>query len=446
MPTHRAVGTTPVRKTHRSTAIRLAAIATVALTAAACGSGDPAPAPGGGNGTAALEGVGPITLASGKDTSGNLQKQVDAWNAKHPDQKVTVIELPESADAQRQQMVQNAQTQSDAYGVLNLDVVWTAEFAANQWVVPLPENEFPLDKLLPATVETGKYFNKLYAVPTTSDGGLLYYRKDLLDAVGAQPPKTWAEMAETCEKVKAKAGASLGCYAGQFEKYEGLTVNFSEAVNSAGGVVVGDDGKPNVNTPEAAQGLQFLVDGLKNGLIPDKARTYKEEEGRRDFQAGQLIFHRQWPYQYALANATDGSSKVAGKFAVAPLPGLNGPGASTLGGHNYAISAFTPNKKTALDFIKYMVDEPQQRANLEATSQAPTWAALYDDAELVGKFPYLPGLKASIENAKKRPAVVKYQEVSTAIQEAAYSAMNGSATPQEALASLQSKLEQLTAS
>ncbi|WP_189213588.1 MULTISPECIES: ABC transporter substrate-binding protein [Actinokineospora] len=435
-----------MRKTHRSTAIRLAAIAAVAVTAAACGSGDPAPAPGAGNGTpAALEGVGPITLASGKDTSGNMQKQVDEWNKLHPDQKVTIVELPESADQQRQQMVQNAQAQSDAYGVLNLDVVWTAEFAANQWIVALPENEFPLDKLLPATVETGKYFNKLYAVPTTSDGGLLYYRKDLLDAVGAQPPKTWAEMQEICEKVKAD-NASLDCYAGQFEKYEGLTVNFSEAVNSAGGVVVGEDGKPNVNTPEAAKGLQFLVDGVKSGMIPAEARTYKEEEGRRAFQAGELIFHRQWPYQYALANASDGSSKVAGKFAVAPLPGLDGPGASTLGGHNYAVSAFTPNKKTALDFIKFMVDEKQQRANLMATSQAPTWAALYDDAELVEQFPYLPFLKASIENAQKRPSVVKYQEVSTAIQEAAYSAMSGEVAPADALATLQTKLEQLTAS
>ncbi|MGX7824657.1 ABC transporter substrate-binding protein [Actinokineospora sp. 24-640] len=437
-----------MRNTLRSAAVRFAAIATVVATAAACGSSDPEPAAqGNGDQPAALEGVGPISLATGKDTSGNLQKQVDEWNSKHPDQKVTVIELPESADAQRQQMVQNAQTKSDAYAVLNLDVVWTAEFAANQWVAPLPEAEFPMDKLLPATVETGKYFNKLYSVPTTSDGGLLYYRKDLVEAAGAQPPKTWAEMAATCEKIKAKPeNAKLSCYAGQFEKYEGLTVNFSEAVNSAGGDVVGEDGKPNVNTEEARKGLEFLVEGVKSGMIPDKARTYKEEEGRRAFQAGELIFHRQWPYQYALASATDGSSKVAEKFDVAPLPGLDGPGASTLGGHNYAISAFTPNKKTALDFIKYMVDEPQQRANLEATSLAPTWASLYDDPALVAKFPYLTGLKASIENAEKRPAVVKYQEVSTAIQEAAYSAMSGKVAPADALATLQTKLEQLTAS
>ncbi|MBM7773462.1 multiple sugar transport system substrate-binding protein [Actinokineospora baliensis] len=420
---------------------RLTVIAAAALVlgASGCGSdtaGQPPP-------TQALEGIGPITLVTGKDTSGNLQNQVDEWNSAHPDQKVTVIELPEDADAQRQQMVQNAQTKSDAYGVLNLDVVWTAEFAANQWVVPLPENDFPLGELLPATVETGKYFKKLYAVPITSDGGLLYYRKDLLDAAGLQAPTTWSQLAEACAKVLPSA-PGVSCYAGQFEKYEGLTVNFSEAVNSAGGSVVGEDGKPTLDTEAARKGLQFLVDGVKSGLIPQKARTFKEEEGRRAFQAGELLFHRQWPYQYAKASATDGSSAVAGKFAVAPLPGLDSPGASSLGGHNYAVSAFTKNKKTAVDFIKYSASEQQQRKNLEKTSQAPTWSALYDEADLVAKFPYLTQLKKSIEGAKKRPGVVKYQEVSRAIQEAAYGAMSGDAPVDEALKSLQGKLEALT--
>jgi multiple sugar transport system substrate-binding protein len=324
-------------------------------------------------------------------------------------------------------------------------VVWTAEFAANRWIEELPQDEFDLDKLLPTTVETAKYFDKLYAVPLNSDGGLLYYRKDLLDKVGAKPPTTWAEMKTTCDQVlKLPEARGAGCYAGQFDKYEGLTVNFSEAVNSAGGDVVNDEGEAEVNTDAAKKGLNLLVDGFTSGLIPKKALTYKEEEGRRAFQAGELIFHRQWPYQYALANKADGSSKVANKFAVAPLPGLDDAGVSTLGGHNLAVSSFTKNKKTAIDFIKFITSEEQQRLDLEATSQAPTVASLYEDAELIKKFPYLPTLKASIEKAKKRPAAVKYQEVSTAIQEAAYGAISGTSTPDDALKNLQSSLENLT--
>jgi multiple sugar transport system substrate-binding protein len=288
----------------------------------------------------------------------------------------------------------------------------------------------------------------LYAIPATSDGGLLYYRKDLLGKAGVtRPPTTWAQLWEACDKVKAlPEGKGVACYAGQFEKYEGLTVNVAEAINGAGGSVLGADGRPAVNTPQAVQGLEVLARAVKDGRIPREAITFKEEEGRRYFEAGKLLFHRQWPYQWALAGKEDGSSKVAGRFAVAPLPGVTGPGASTLGGHNYAISAFTPNKKTALEFIKYMVAEEQQRSNLEATSQAPSWASLYDEPALVAKFPYLTGLKASIEKAEKRPAVVKYQEVSTAIQEAAYGAMSGTVQPADALKTLQTKLVQLTAS
>lgn len=431
-------------RSHSRKAAVVAVAGSLALLASACGGDDGGSGSTDGGG-AKLEGRGPITFATGKDTSGNLTNQVAAWNSQHPDEKVEVKELPESADQQRQQMVQNAQAKSDAFSVLNLDVVWTAEFAANRWVTELPEDQFPdLGKLLPSTLDTGKYRDKLYAVPVTSDGGLLYYRSDWLTKAGVQPPKTWAEMQAACAKVIALPEAKgASCYAGQFEKYEGLTVNFSEAVNSAGGVVVGDDGKPNVDTPEALAGLQFLVDGFKNKMMPAAAITYKEEEGRRAFQDGKLVFHRNWPYVYALAGKTDGSSKIAGKFAVAPLPGKDSPGVSTLGGHNYAISEFTKNKATAADFIKFMSSEERQKANVEKTSQAPTWASLYDDPALNKQFPYLAPLKASIESAKSRPKVVKYGDVTTAIQGAAYDALTGKAEPKAALTDLQTKLSSL---
>ncbi|MFD7159694.1 ABC transporter substrate-binding protein [Kribbella sp. NPDC059898] len=433
-------------RSHARGAAFVAVAGSLALLAAACGSGGNGSSSSGGSSTGALEGRGPITFATGKDTSGFLPKQVEAWNAAHPNEKVEVKELPESADAQRQQMVQDAQTKAGAYTVLNMDVVWTSEFAANQWVTQIPEDKIPdLGKLIPATVETAKYRDKLYGVPITSDGGLLYYRKDLLTKAGVTAaPSTWADLLADCQKVAAlPEGKGMSCYAGQFEKYEGLTVNFSEAINSAGGVIVDKDGKPNVNTPEAKAGLEELVNGFKTGAIPKEAITYKEEESRRAFQDGKLLFLRNWPYVYSLANKTDGSSKVAGKFAVAPLPGKSGPGVSSLGGHDYAISAFAKNKATAVDFINFMASEARQKANLEATSQAPTWASLYDDPTLQKQFPYLTPLKASILGAQPRPKVVKYGDVTAVIQAAAYDALSGTTTPDKALADLQTKLQSL---
>jgi multiple sugar transport system substrate-binding protein len=415
------------------------------LVAAACGGGEEEPGGGAASGPAVdLTKQGPVEVWQGKDVSGNFPKLVKQFNDSHPDGQVTFKELPDEADQQRQQMIQNTQIKNPNMGVLSVDVVWTAEFAAKGYVIELPADQFPTTDFLPATVKSATYFNKLYAYPSTSDGGLLYYRKDLLDKYNLQPPTTFDEMKAACDTIRGgENDAKLECFAGQYNKYEGLTVNFAEAVNGAGGVIVGEDGKPNVATPEATNGLQTLTDWFKTGYIPKGAITWTEEEGRQAFQNGTLIFHRNWPGMYSLANKTDGSSKVAGKFDTAPLPGITGPGVSSLGGHNYAIAANAENKGTAADFVKFMSSPEVQKSNTLATSAAPALASLYTDQEILKKFPMYPTLLKSIETAEPRPIAVEYGDVTLAIQDAAYSALQGQQAPDAALQSLQSKLQTL---
>lgn len=433
---------------HRTKHLRTSAglvLAVVGVLAAGCSSSTSTSGSGAGTATSGSAARGPITFAIDKDTSGNLQKQVDAWNTAHPSEKVTISELPASADGQLQQLQQNAQIKSDSFSVLGLDVTWTAEFAANRWIDQMPAST-DTSGLLASAVDSAKYKGNLYAVPWQTNGGLLFYRGDLLTAAGiTAAPTTWQQMTDDCAKVKATpAGKGVDCYAGQFDKYEGLVVNFSEAVQSAGGKVFDDNGNPTVNTPQATAALTWLAGSFKNGTIPHAALTFQEENGRQAFQAGSLLFLRQWPYVWDLANKTDGSSKIAGKFAVAPLPGQNGTGSSTLGGYNLAISSFAKNKATAKDFITYLTSEDQERANLLATSTAPTRTDLYDDAALQKQFPYLSYLKQSLQSAVARPKAVHYGDVSTAIQDAIYPVLAGQADPATALASLQTKLTQLT--
>ncbi|WP_433336199.1 ABC transporter substrate-binding protein [Spirillospora sp. CA-294931] len=391
------------------------------------------------------QGRGPITFATGKDLSGTIQKLVGRWNAQHPNEKVRLVELPEDGDQTRQQLVQNAQIKSSAYDVIRLDAVWTAEFAARRWVLPLPEDKLAPGTFVPAALETGKYRGKLYAAPWLTGTGILYYRKDLLSAAGVkEPPTTWAALRDACDKVKKTSqGKGADCYAGQYDKYEGLTVNYSEAVQSAGGQVFDAAGKPQVNTAQAKAGLQFLVDGFKQGLIPSKGVTLKEEESRRAFQDGKLVFHRNWAYVYALASAKDGSSKVNGKFDVAPLPGKDGPGSGTLGGNNLAVSAFSKHQASARDFIAYIVSLDVQREYGREQSFPLSRGALYDDPAMIKLYPYLPVLKKSLETARPRPVAVKYSQVSAAVQDQVTAAVTGRKSVDQASADLQVALSGL---
>ncbi len=425
----------------------LAATASIGamLLAAACGSsGERSGSDTGSEPALDLTKQGDIEFWRGKEVTGNVPKLIKKFNDQHPNGKVTLHELPDSADQQRQQIIQNSQIKNPKMAVVQVDVVWTAEFAANGYIEALPAAEFPTDKMLPAAVDSATYFDKLYAYPVASNGGLLFFRKDLLDKYDLQPPTTFDEMKAACDKIRSgEDNPKLGCYAGQYQKYEGLTVNFDEAVHSAGGVILGDDGQPRVNTPEAVKGLQALVDLFKDGYIPKGAITWQEEQGRQAFQNGNLIFHRNWPYVYQLGNKTDGSSNIAGKFGVAPLPGVNGPGVSSLGGGNYAIAKGAENKGTAADFIKFMTEPEQQKLHTITTSEPPTLASVYTDEEVVEKYPFFPILLKSIETAEPRPKAVKYGDVTLAIQDAAYGALQGQTGSEAALQSLQTKLTAL---
>lgn len=388
-----------------------------------------------GGGESRAGSTGPITFATGRDTTAYLQPLLDRWNQAHPAEKVTLIELPEAADEQRAQMVANLQARSTRYDVLGLDVVWTAEFAENGWIIPLERGSFPLDKFLPPVVKTAIYKDKLWAVPYTSNAGLLYYRTDLVK----KPPRTWAELREQTQKITKKH--DIKGYAGQFLAYEGLTVNFSEAVQSAGGQILSADGTRVTLEPAAATtALEFLQQGLREGWIPEESLNYKEEESRLAFQEGRLAFARNWPHAYGPAR-----NRLGDKVAVTTLPGPDGPGSSSLGGINLAISAYSQHQQTATEFIRYFTSLENERRVLTEGSFPPVWTELYDDPELIERFPYLPVLKESILAAEPRAASPHYNQLSLVIASTVAKALTPpiSESANDVAASLKAELEEI---
>ena len=114
--------------------------------------------------------------------------------------------------------------------------------------------------MLPATVRASTYKDVLYAAPVSTDAGILYYRKDLVP----NPPKTGDEMMGMCSIAKAN---TMGCYAGQSAKYEGLTAKVAEAISSAGGTILGPDGSRRSVLPRP-KGAAEPDDGIRRREHP----------------------------------------------------------------------------------------------------------------------------------------------------------------------------------
>ncbi|MDQ0990236.1 ABC transporter substrate-binding protein [Streptomyces sp. V3I7] len=387
---------------------------------------------------AAGGGRGPLTLATAGDLTGYLGPLLDGWNRTHPGERVTLVELPDSADETHAQMTTDLRGgDRGRFDVLNIDVNWTSEFAAAGWIRPLPPGRFPLKSFLPPVVDTATYDGRLYAVPYVTNAGLLLYRKDVLAAEGVPAPRTWAELAHDARTIAPRHG--LDGYAGQFLPYEGLTVNAAEAVYSAGGSILGDEGaRVTVNSAAAREGIGFLARGVREGWIPKRALTYKEEESRRAFQDGRLLFLRNWPYAYVAASAP--GSKVAGKVGAVPLPGPDGPGTSVLGGSSLAVTTHARHPDSAARLIAYLTGERVQREVLTRGALPPVRASLYDDPSLVRKFPYLPTLRQSVLSAVPRPKSPHYDQVSLVVQAVVHDALTGRQTPGSAVRRLAREL------
>ncbi len=276
------------------------AAATAVITAGLVLTAGCAPDSSPSGGTApSVDGKGPITFAVGSDDADIFKNLIKPWNLAHPTQQVTLTLLPEAENGQLAQLTANLQAGSSTYDVIAMDVIWTAEFAAAGWIIPLESSTFPLGDFLRPAVDTAMYNGHLWAVPYYSNAEVLYYRKDILGAAGKLPPKTWAQLAEQAETVAPKYG--LQGYAGQLAPYEGLTVNFADAIQSAGGSILSPAGNVTVNSPQARAGLSFLVNGLHAGWIDPSSLDYEEESSGTEFQSGKLLFLNNWPFIYGQA-------------------------------------------------------------------------------------------------------------------------------------------------
>ncbi|MFJ1970575.1 ABC transporter substrate-binding protein [Streptomyces sp. NPDC087903] len=394
-------------------------------------------------GGGAAGGRGPLTVATAGDLTGYLGPLLEGWNGTHPGERVTLVELPDSADETHAQMATDLRDgDRSRFDVLNIDVSWTSEFAAAGWIRQLPRDRFPLKTFLPPVVDTATYDGRLYAVPYVTNAGLLLYRKDVLAKEGVPPPRTWAELERDAETIAPRYG--LDGYAGQFLPYEGLTVNAAEAVYSAGGTILGDEGaRVTVNSAAAREGIGFLVRGVREGWIPKRALTYKEEESKQAFQDGRLLFLRNWPYAYVGASAE--GSAVAGRVGAVPLPGPDGPGTSVLGGSNLAVSTHARHSDSAARLIAYLTSEPVQRQVLTRGALPPVRAALYEDPGLIRDFPYLPTLRESVLAAAPRPKSPRYDQVSLVVQAVVHDALTGRETPEAAVRRLARELAAIPA-
>jgi multiple sugar transport system substrate-binding protein len=389
---------------------------------------------------------GTVTYCTGKDMvtsrGGEMHQHetaVKGFNDKFgPNLHANLVQFSDEAPQQYEQFSRLQRARSDDCDVFYSDVTWTADFANNGWLFDLSPYVKPrLNRFVPAMRDAAIFDDRIWGVPQQADAGLLFYNTDSVK----EPPTTWRQLYREAAEGRGKRFRYQGL------DYEGLTVNFLELAYAAGAEdIITPKGKANLTQYPALVALQFMAEGVKNGVVPYDVVNQKEVASLYAFGHGRADFMRNWPFANAALDNPEKFPHVAGHVGVAPLPSWEGHApVSVLGGHILVISAFSKNPAAALQLVDYLSSAEVIKQDATDFSLAPPLVDLWKDPEVQKALPAYADLRSAIFNAKSRPVTPNYSEVSAAISKNVNRALRGSLDPQTALATANDEIQQALA-
>jgi multiple sugar transport system substrate-binding protein len=267
-------------------------------------------------------------------------------------------------------------------------------------------------------ITANSYHGKIYGVPCYLGAGLFYYRKDLLKKYNFTPPSLWEKMLIQGQAItQGESDPGLRIYSAQFKQYEGLVCDMMEFIWSNGGAVIDKKtGQVILAESAAIKAVAFVRDHIIGKAAPRGVINYEEPESLDLFVQGKAVFHRNWPYAWAVANDPK-KSKIAGKIGVGPLPSFQGRGsASTLGGWQFGINRYSKHPAEAWQFIKFMTSHDTQKILALEAGLAPTRRSVYQDPEVLKTMPHLKTFLPAFEKARPRPLSPVYPMISQELQ------------------------------
>jgi multiple sugar transport system substrate-binding protein len=359
----------------------LAAVAAASLALAACGGGTES----GGGGDSA-----PKTLtywASNQGTSLDHDKQVlQPELAKFEQQTGIKVQLEVVPWTDLLNRILAATTSGQGPDVLNIGNTWSASLQATGGLMPWDAKAFAAiggkERFLPsAMTATGAQGQDPAAVPLYSLAYGLYYNKKMFADANLQPPKTWQELIDAGRKLTKGGKYGLAI--------EGASI--PENVHHAfilgqqhGADFFTPDGKPQFDTPQAVAAIKSYVDLLAKEKIAARGNAeYAENQSLRDFATGKAAMLMWQATTSGLINLgmKQGEWGVVPIPTPSPLPAGGRPITSFVAGINLAVFKNTDNRDGALQFVKFLTSDAEQKIlNKTYGSLPPVQSAQQDPA------------------------------------------------------------------
>jgi len=237
---------------------------------------------------------------------------------------------------------------------------YTTAIIANSSIVALLNEDLirPLDDLVAAhgqDLSPNQLITingKVMAVAFMANAQHLVYRKDILDQIGAEPPKTYEEMLELAKQIRDE-GILQNPVGGAYAAGWNLAQEFNNMFLGFGGEFFKPgSAEPNVNSEAGVKALEMMK-ALSEYMNPDFL-THDSNATNAEFRAGNVALMNMWGSRAATLTSAEGvPQEVIDGFAIAGPMTVGGgdTAASTLWWDGWTVSKNISDEDAAATFI-----------------------------------------------------------------------------------------------
>ena len=332
------------------------------------------------------------------------------FEREHPGLRVQIEKLPWSAAHEKLLTAFAGDVTPD---VAQLGNTWIAELAALGALEPLEPRLAALDLRVEDHFDgiwrTNEVGGVLYGVPWYVDTRLLFYRRDLFERAGvAAMPIDWPGFVRALDALQRNGVPHpLLLPLNEFEPLLAFALQQDEPLLRDG------DRWGNFRGAGFRRALAFYLERFARGHAPyltnNVIANLWQEFGRGTFAAfisgpwniGEL--DRRLP------------TALRASWGTAPLPGPQGPGASTAGGSSLVVFRRSPRKEQSLKLLAWLARPEVQLRFHALTGNLPPRRATWQMAPLAGE-PRAAAFRVQLDRAKASPAVPEWERIAQEMQ------------------------------
>ncbi|HYJ48109.1 MAG TPA: ABC transporter substrate-binding protein [Pyrinomonadaceae bacterium] len=422
----------------RVLAIALASVSLMALPFTSCQRG-------GGTGKQ-------LTLAVNSGVEGEALKQAARDYETQTGVHVNIAEFPYANLFEKESLALSART--GAYDLIMLDDPWFPKFATREELTDLtplyekrgqkgPDDDFVSTSmaLCRHPYETGR----LYALPYVGNSQLFFYRKDIFEKYSLKEPMSWDDVLAAAKTISEKemtgspTGEPVHGYVMRAAQGNAVVADFLPIFWAFGAEMFDAEGRPTVNSPEGISALKFMLE--LGRYSPPGYQSFNADEVSAHLLQGTAAMSINWP-AWISAFSDPAKSKVTGKMEFTVMPGGVKPGRAEIGNWLISIPRDARQAEAAFDFLLWATSGEQMKRSA-ARGNPPTRKSVFNDPELVTKFPAFPAQLRSLENSRPRPRTPLWNEIENAFGIFLSKANGGELSAEEAMNQANAKIAEI---